>query len=76
MVKAIWDGQVVHLEAPPARKGASCYGLDRLCAKLKRRGFRIERTGQQHIRQAVPVNPKYDHPKDTMEVGKEYTWDS
>ena len=75
MVKATWDGKVIHLEAPPARQGAKCYSLDRLCAKLERRGFRIERTGRQHIRRAVPVNPKFGHPKDTMEVGRAYTWD-
>lgn len=65
---ATWDGTKLVLEQRQNSYGLYP-GLDRFCAKLKRRGFRIQRTGQGNYRYAFPENPKYGHPRDTMTVG-------
>lgn len=77
MVNVSWNGKAITLGVPNRDlQGGSYSELDRLCSKLKRRGFTIERTGVGNLRYAIPVNPKYGHPNETMQIGKIYHWPS
>ena len=72
MATVTWDGGKLTLYTEPRdTHGGSYYELDRLCAKLKRQGFRIARTGQGNKRYATPIidNPKLKrHPRDYFTV--------
>jgi len=75
MVTVTWTGNALKMETEIRDSRYAGYpDLDRVCGKLKRRGFKIERVGQGHIRYAVPINPKYGHPKDKMAVGESQQW--
>lgn len=58
-VKATWDGERIELTSPSGvidlPYGGKFFGLDRVSSALKRRGFRIVRTGHQGLRYAVPT---------------------
>ena len=66
-----WDGQRLVLESRVKESGVYAH-LDRLSAKLARRGFRIERTGRGYLRYAYPVTPKYAHPGDKLVIGEPF----
>lgn len=73
-VKVLWDGEKLILSQPqhPHRIYPQ---LDRLCAKLKRRGYRIQRTGVGELRYAWPVKARYGYPKALFTVGLPVLWD-
>lgn len=72
-VKVLYDGEKLVL-SETQRPQRLYPTLDRLCAKLKTRGFRIERTGAAELRYAWPVNPKHAHPRDTFTRGVPVYW--
>ncbi|MCK9369890.1 DUF3970 family protein [Candidatus Dojkabacteria bacterium] len=69
MIQVVWDGNKLTLSANE-RPNTAYPELNRLCSKLERRGFEIQHTGQGNKRYAIPINPKYAHPKDTFTIGK------
>jgi hypothetical protein len=69
MVTVLWDGNKLILSQPD-RPTTVYPALNRLCSKLEHRGYEIQHTGKSNIRYAIPVNPKYAHPKDTFTIGK------
>ena len=69
-----WDGRALKIEVAPRGVNHGYSDLDRLCAKLKTRGWDIERTGRGYRRYAVPTNPKFGHPKDKMQIGETIQW--
>ena len=71
--RCTWDGTRLAIESlsyhTPGRRH---FGLERLLGKLKRGGYRIERTGHPAKAYAYPValKPGWEHPNTYFAVGE------
>jgi hypothetical protein len=76
MIKITWTGKALEIATTP-RNGSgelSYPDIERLCNKLKSRGFEIQHTGYGWRRLAIPVNPKYGDPRQTMQAGQSFEY--